>query len=482
MLKTELLKQLAVVGKAHLVDNVLMEIYDFDEKQAIMQLHGFSAVKPFDFYRDIFPVGSFERLGHQEDEKPNGIMLSINADKNSNKKRRGEHTILTDGFEQLSVALEHPFVITSPISYFGRSRKASNASLLYALTLDIDYVNSNNLDHLLTERFDLEPRYGTLPVPTYTVNTGHGIHLYYVLEKPVPMYPDNQKELLRLKEFLVELVWDEYVSYDVSKKECLGLTQGFRMVGSRSKVFNKRITAYKTGEKCTLEWLESFDREGKLKLKIKEQTSMSLREAKEKYPEWYEKRVILKQPVGLRDWRPKRDLYDWWKRKAEVGIKYGHRYFGVMALAIYAAKCGIDYEELESDALELQAMFETRGDDPFTVEDMYNALEAYNESYRTFPRKDIARLTALEIPPNKRNYQSQRDHLEEARALRDIRQRRKGTNWWDNGNRDGRPVGSGTKKELILNYKEEHPKATQREIAKALGVSPTTVNKWLKKS
>lgn len=455
--------------------NEYMEIQDFREKDAIFQLHNYAPVAPFDFYRDVFPVGSFERLGHQEDNKPNGIMLSIDKDKNSNKKHKGTHTILTDGLEQLSEALEHPFVICSPIGYFGRSRKASSASLLYALTLDIDYVDSNNLDHLLCDRYTDKAGYGAIPVPTYTVNSGHGIHMYYVLEKPVAMYPDNQKELLRLKKYLVDLIWDKYVSYDVDKKECLGLVQGFRMVGSKTKIFEEKVTAYKTGEKCTLEWLESFDREGKLKLKIKEQTSMSLREAKEKYPEWYEKRVVQKQPAGLRDWRPKRDLYDWWKRKAAVGIRYGHRYFGIMALAIYASKCGIKYEELESDALDLQAMFETRGDDPFTVEDMYNALEAYNESYRMFPRKDIARLTALEIPPNKRNRRSQVEHLTRCRAVQNVD--------YPNGewrNYEGRPKGSGTKQDLVLNYKKEHPKATQREIAKALGVSPTTVNKWLK--
>ena len=468
-------QQLLAVGKPpSIVDNVYMEICEFAEKEAVLQLHGAESVEPNDFYRDIFPVGSFERLGHQEDQKPNGIMLSIDVDRTSKRKRKGEHTILTDGFEQLSEALEHPFVIMSPISYFGRSRKASNASLLYALTLDIDYVDANNLEHLISTRYATEPGYGAIPEPTYTVNSGHGVHLYYVLEKPVPMYPDNQKELLRLKEFLVDLIWDKYVSYDVSKKECLGLVQGFRMVGSKSKVFNETITAYKTGEKCTLDWLESFDRTGKLKLNIREQSSMSLREAKEKYPDWYERRVVKKQPANFPDFYFKRDLYDWWKRRALTEIQYGHRYFGIMALAIYAAKCGIEYEELEQDALDLQAAFEARGEELFTIDDMYNALEAYNDSYRTFPRKDIARLTGLEIQPNKRNHQPQRDHLEEARAIRDIRQKRKGTNWWDNGNRDGRP----TKEKQIREWREANPSGTKADCQRETGISRPTILKW----
>ena len=34
-------------------------------------------VTPFEFYREIFPVGSFERKGHYEDEKGNGIAITV---------------------------------------------------------------------------------------------------------------------------------------------------------------------------------------------------------------------------------------------------------------------------------------------------------------------------------------------------------------------------------------------------------------------
>ena len=34
-------------------------------------------VTPFEFYREIFPVGSFERKGHFEDAKGNGIAVTV---------------------------------------------------------------------------------------------------------------------------------------------------------------------------------------------------------------------------------------------------------------------------------------------------------------------------------------------------------------------------------------------------------------------
>ena len=41
-------------------------------------------------------------------------------------------------------------------------------------------------------------------------------------------------------------------------------------------------------------------------------------------------------------------------------ISAGHRYFGIMALAIYAKKCGISYEELERDAFGFLEILDNR--------------------------------------------------------------------------------------------------------------------------
>ncbi len=37
----------------------------------------YEEVKPRDFYRAVFPEGSFEREGHPEDEKCNGVLTVI---------------------------------------------------------------------------------------------------------------------------------------------------------------------------------------------------------------------------------------------------------------------------------------------------------------------------------------------------------------------------------------------------------------------
>ena len=56
-----------------------------------------------------------------------------------------------------------------------------------------------------------------LPKATFVVNSGTGLHLYYVLDKPVPMYPQNQKYLKELKYSLTRQIWNKFTS-TINKK------------------------------------------------------------------------------------------------------------------------------------------------------------------------------------------------------------------------------------------------------------------------
>ena len=48
-------------------------------------------------------------------------------------------------------------------------------------------------------------------------------------------------------------------------------------------------------------------------------------------------------------------------------ISAGHRYFGIMVLAIYAKKCGISYEELEKDAFGFLEILDNRTERKRTI-------------------------------------------------------------------------------------------------------------------
>lgn len=426
----------------------------------------YAEVDSMDFYRDIFPVGSFERKGRFDDQKPNGIVIDIDAE------NRVKRYTVTDELEQLKDLQGHSFTVLSPVGYSGKRRTAENARYLYALTIDLDGVKMENLLDLLHQM-----KNEVIPQATYIVNSGNGLHLYYVFENPIPMHRHVQAALKKLKYELIRNVWNRYTSSE-KEPQMQGIMQGFRMVGSQSK-HGKRypVKAFETGSKITIEYLNGFVAEEFRVLDLKYHPSnITLHQAKSKYPEWYEKRIVQKQVKGR--WEVKRDLYDWWLKRIANEITVGHRYFGIMTLAIYAKKCNISEEELEQDAFSLLEKYDRISQNKknrFTRDDVINALEMFNESYVTFPRSDIAKLTGLEIKENKRNNRKQADHLRRARLLQ--------TDDYPNGewrNKEGRPEGSGTKEHLVKEYIQNHPDANITEISKALGVSRPTVYKYLK--
>ena len=160
-------------------------------------------------------------------------------------------------------------------------------------------------------------------------------------------------------------------------------------------------------------------------------------------------------------------------------VRSGGRYYSIYALVCYGRKCSIPTDEIEKDAWTFYDLLESRTDDElnhFSKNDMSAALKQLKEplAYKC-TREFIADKCKVFIPENKRNYQRQAEHLEEARAIRDIRMKRQKRKWTD-GN--GRPKGAGTAEQKVAAYRAEHPEANVTEVARALGISRPTVYKW----
>ena len=206
---------------------------------------------------------------------------------------------------------------------------------------------------------------------------------------------------------------------------------------------------------------------------LMKKSRLSLAEAKEKYPDWYERRIVKKERRGR--WTVKRDLYDWWLHRIIDEIKVGHRFYGIMTLAIYAKKCGIDEDELREDAFGLLERYDDMSVEDinrFTRDDIVCALEMFNEDYVTFPRDDIAKISGLSMPVNKRNGRKQADHLKRCRIIQQANDMVDGTNW-----RAGN--GRRSKKDEIAAYMRAHPEVKKKtEIARMLQIDRGTVAKY----
>jgi hypothetical protein len=282
------------------------------------------------------------------------------------------------------------------------------------------------------------------------------------------------KSVSKYRSEMVRIIWNRYITSLYEKPQFESVTQGFRMVGTITKK-GTRVRAFKTGARLSIEELNACVSEQAKIVKTSYIPRTPKAVAAKKWPEWYERRIVQGQPRGT--WTVKRDLYDWWKRKIEEGASVGHRYFCVMALAVYARKCGISHEELEKDAFDLIPYLNQLGSaagQPFDAPDVIKALDAYDADYITFPRHTIEELTGISIPPNKRNGRTREAHMKYMNVQRAFKVE---MGECTNG---GRPKGSSKHKDVVRKYAIEHPDLSNLAISKALNINRNTVNKWLK--
>lgn len=453
--------------------------YIFDDWKSQALSRHFEYVDPLSFYRDVFGNGFLQEAGiqHYGDGKPVAIAVELVANEKKGKLRKSRRYTICDDLDELDgLMYSKNFIIISPISYIGKARTSSNARYLHALAVDVDGISSEKQMKDLIYQLDGYGKSNLVPLPTYIVNSGNGLHYYYVFQKPVPLFENTAKELQVYKNRLTEIIWNKYVTNYSDKVQIESLFQGFRLVGGVTK--NGRNTVvFKTGNKIDIEYLNSFVSK---RFQVKHSTyykDLPLAKAKELYPAWYQKRVVEKKPKGHWETKDKANgddpyaLYHWWLNRIKDEKTVGHRYFCIMCLAVYAKKTGVEYDVLEKDAMDLVEMFDSITEDEsnhFTDEDVLEALEMYNDSYFTFPIDTISKLTDIDIKKNKRNGRRRAAHMRFMLAQREFKLRE------GECTVGGRPSAYRT----VLGYLEEHPAATKYEIQKSTGLDKKTVRKW----
>ena len=429
----------------------------------------YEEVDPLAFYREIFPVGSFQDKGHTERKAGNGMLIY------KNEHGQHWHKLIFDDLTEIPNWYGVEDVYIRSASFIGKNTKNENASMIYALVFDLDGQGITELQ-MVTQFM----RKGTnIPKATFVVLSGHGLHLYYVLETPIRATMNNIRKLNKLKEGMTKLIWNRYTS-NIDKIQFQYCLQGFRMVGSASKMGKRYpVRAYRfSDEHYTIEelvsWIPKLKEWDEYRIDITERDTVPKEKAKKLWPEWYEYRINQRQS---NKWHIKRDLYDWWKNKIVEGATYGHRYFCIMCLAIFAIKCDVPEEELKRDALSLVPILDRLSNDKdpksrFTEDDVLSALHGYRENFKTWGRDKLALVSAIPMAPNKRNYRTRAEHLVLARGIKDIKKKMGEVV-------EGRPKGSGTKKEIIVQWKLEHPKGRKADCHRDTGIDPKTIRKWL---
>lgn len=431
----------------------------------VIRKWGGNEVSAMQVYTELFGLGTglIQKCGEGSGEfKSNPLGYWKN-----NGGQRGHRRILFDDtFEEtLKEMQEADFSIMNGLTYFGKRNAAENASKMYAMIFDIDGVTDETLDNFLSGVYVSE----AYPIPNYIVLSGHNIHLYYRFENPIALYPNIKLQLKELKYSLTGKLWNRYTSNE-KKVQFQGINQGFRVIGGKTKIDGIRVRAFELNvHPFSLEELCQFVPEAKRvdETKLYRERKYTLEQAKRLFPVWWKRRVVNKEPSGR--WIVKRDLYEWWKRKIKESASYGHRYFAIMALAIYGVKCNIPKEEIEADAEKFISFLDgLKPDAPFTKEDCKSALECFDEKYVTFPRSDLEKITGIEIPSNRRNYRKQATHVQYMNLNRQFKVM---NNECTNG---GRP----NKAEIVHQWRIAHPDGKKVDCIKNTGLSKPTVYKW----
>ena len=264
----------------------------YREKEALMLERGYLEVSPHDFYRELFPAGSLQQ--EPEDGKGNIIATQIRP----SGKGRTRQWVIDDSLKMLDKVIGDRFGLIPPISFYGKSHTKENAHELFAVVVDVDYVGKQQLKNLLKQFGN-----GVQLRPTYLVSSGKGVHLYYFLQEPVQLYRNREEVLAELKEAFIRRLWNDTSSIRPDSPDITGIYQGFRCVGSQSKLgADFPVKAYKLSEnRYTLEDIKASIPSCKVDLaplyeKPRRKSTVTLEEAKELYPEWYEKRIVQGEP------------------------------------------------------------------------------------------------------------------------------------------------------------------------------------------
>lgn len=437
----------------------------------------YKEVAPKYFYRQIFQH-HLDKKGAFTKGKYVGIACEITKEKKGKKTVVKRHTI-TDDLDTIDDLLKSEnFIIISPISYIGKSRKTENATRMYAFAIEVDDLRVSDdgrpvgLNDLL-HHFDIE----LLPTPNYIICSGNGVHLYYVFEQPLILFDNVKKSLDAFKKALTPYFWNQYVTkdYKIENIQFESPFQGFRMAGGVTKKGDRTRIFEISTHPIAIEELNRYAvKYGKkeCQIDIAYESELTLAEAKEAYPEWYERRIVNKQKKGT--WECKRDLYDWWKRRITEGASVGHRYYCLLMLSIYAIKCGrnVSEEELIEDAYSFLDKFDKMSENEinrFTDEDVMDALQGYyDKDLVTYPINSIVYRSGIPIEKNKRNFRKQAIHIKYMNNQRAFKvQMGECTN-------GGRP----DKRQIVQSWRLEHPGGRKIECERDTGLSRHTVLKW----
>lgn len=404
----------------------------FDEKNMVLREFG-EQVNPWTFYEDVFGDMSLS-------------LPVVILDEDIGKKIQPME--LDDAID---FSMSRNDVLLGGVAYFNNWISKKSAKEIYAFIVDMDNVYSGTLQYAL--QHDWKSANGEpFAKPTYIVNSGTGLHLYFVLEEPIPCYRRSLEDIDTVyRKLAIQQSRRVYVNRQVQ-----WFGQDFRMAGGQNK-YGWENAVYRIGDKWDIDDLAKavgvdthFVRYGEQRGKV---TAEQKKRKRRKTAGWKSNKAFYYHALeGCRD-----------------KTKEGHRYTSLCALSVIAWKCGIPLEQLEQDLLSLIPPYNKGAQRQIKEKEVYSALKMYNDKAMQTRRESLEHWQGWEYKPIKRNGRKRAEHIRLMNFVRDE----------INGNKDWRnKTGAPSAQAKVQQYRVEHPDARKVDCQRALGLDPKTVRKW----
>ena len=420
----------------------------------------YEPVPYFDFVGDVFP--DLEQL------------MVVTAE-------QGYKEMTVDELVEYQAQRDDVYVV--PASFINGYNSGAACRDVYALVVDVDRVHPETLETII-EKGTLGNR---IPMPSYIVNSGRGIHLYYVFREPVPHYFANRKILKDMYQVLCGITQKNIYA----KTDWHAITQPFRLPGSLTRL-GQTVTGWKSGEKWSVKLLARRLGVESDALDLQRRPLQPQRE----YHAEKARRQALQESQGTAPARKRTPMQEWTSSlEGKTGfymtclercfeeVSEGNRYWSMCALTVIARKVGYPKEQLEQDLEQLLQHYNDTGKQMKSSE-VRKALKMYH------PKALQTRSTTLErwfgwefrraAQLRKERQQSKgrtvkrtkEEVLERARKIQEL-DYPDGT--WRN------TTGAPTKQQTVAAWQAEHPEGKPKECMAETGLSKNTVYKWWRK-
>ena len=358
------------------------------------------------------------------------------------------------------------------VTYFRNFIKKEFAQSIYTFIVDMDNVYSGPLKRALMHDWKREDG-KSVPMPTYIVNSGTGLHLYFVLKKPLPHFKRQWEQIDQLYRQLAKVETTGRVYIEFSSQ---WFGQDFRMAGGRGKD-GWENTVFRVGDlwdaddlaaALGLHW-KTKDEDGKeVDFKF---------EYKGEHPYRAEKKKRAKTPIYRRTgYYLNERVYESSVERCRTETHEGHRYMSMCALSVLAWKCKIAYTKLRSDLESLIEPYNKGAMRPIRAKEIDSAIKMYNPKAMTTQRLTTENWLGWEFIGARRNGRTQQEHLERARLLQTI-------DYPDGSWRNKVPPpepgpGRPQKAAIVKAWRDAHPDGKKEDCHRDTGMSRDTIRKW----